>query len=157
MTTTPAENAALVQRFLSDVVAGRDTAAVDTFLAQDVTDHNLVFGDGAPSRELTTLGWRVLAAAGDVDVRIRDVVATQQRVAVRATIAGVHRESLMDLAPTGRSFTIPYAWFCRIDDGRIAEIWSLPDGFGLLRQLEALPQPPSDRPFSHSDNDPEYP
>ena len=144
MTTTPEENEALVRRFLSDVVAGRDTAAVDTFLAEDATDHNLVFGDRHEHKELTTLGWRVLAAA-DVDVEIEDIVATNQRVAVRATIAGTHQESLMDLAPTGRSFTITYAWFCRIADGRIAEVWSLPDGLGLLQQLDALPEPPSNR------------
>jgi predicted ester cyclase len=149
MTTTPEENEALVRRFLSDVVAGRDTAAVDTFLDEDATDHNLVFGDRQEHKDLTTLGWRVLAAA-DVDVEIKDIVATDQRVAVRATIAGTHRESLMDLAPTGKSFTITYAWFCRIADGRIAEVWSLPNGLGLLQQLDALPEPPSDRSVNKS-------
>jgi hypothetical protein len=56
----------------------------------------------------------------------------------------------MDLAPTGKSFTITYAWFCRIADGRIAEVWSLPNGLGLLQQLDALPEPPSDRSVNKS-------
>lgn len=152
--TTPQENAALVQRFLSEVIAGGDTAAVDTLLAEDAADHNLVFGGQQEPRALTALGWRVLAAA-DVDVEIEDLVATGEKVAVRATIAGTHRESLMDLAPTGRSFTITYAWFCRITDGRIAEIWSLPDGLGLMRQLGALPEPSSDRSLNERTQDPE--
>jgi len=92
MTDTTAENAALVRRFLTDVVARGDTDAAAAFVTEDV----------------------------------------------RATVTGSHRESLVDLAPTGESFEIAYAWFCRIEDGRIAEIRSLPDGLGLLRQLGAL-------------------
>jgi predicted ester cyclase len=46
----------------------------------------------------------------------------------------------MDLAPTGRSFEIACAWFCRIENDRIAEIWSLPDGLGPLTQLDAVPE-----------------
>jgi len=144
MTGTPHENAALVRRFLSNVVAGGDTDAVSVFLADDVVDHNLVFGDARSQEGVTALGWQVLAAA-DVDVEIGDVVATEDRVAVRATVAGTHRESLMDLAPTGMSFEIAYVWFCHISEGRITAIQSFPDGLGLMQQLGVLPEPPSHR------------
>lgn len=132
MTTTPEENRALVRRFLTDVVAGGDTDAAGAFVTEDVDEHNLVFGDGHD--DVTASGGRVLAAA-DVEVAIEEVVATDDRVAVRATVTGTHRGSLVNLAPTGESFEIAYAWFCRIDDGQIAEIWSLPDGLGLMQQL----------------------
>jgi len=150
MQNTPEENAALVRRFLTDVVAGGDTAAVDVLLTEESTDHNLVFGEQQGHDAVTTLGWRVLAGA-DVGIEVDSVVATHERVAVRATVTGTHTESLMELAPTGVSFEIDYAWFCRLHDGRIAEIWSLPDGLGLLRQLGALPDQPADQ--SHTDQD----
>lgn len=137
MGTTAEENAALVRRFLLDVVAGGDIDATDAFLAESLVDHNLVFG--ADEREgVMALGWRVLAGA-EVDISVDDVVASDDRVAVRATVTGIHRESLIDLAPTGRSFEIAYVWFCRLEDGQIAEIWSLPDGLGLMQQLGAIP------------------
>lgn len=139
MMTTPQENAALVRRFLSDVVAGGDTAAVDVFLTEDATVHNLGFGETHGQEALSALGWRVLAGS-NVDVDIEDVVATEDRVAVRATVSGMHRGSLMDLAPTGRSFEIPYTWFCRIVHRQITEIWSLPDGLSLMQQLGAVPE-----------------
>lgn len=154
MRDTPQENAALVRRFLTDVVVGGDTDAVDSFLTDDAVDHNLVFGERRKPDATTTLGWRVLAAA-DVDVDIDDVVATGERVAVRATVTGTHTESLMDLAPTGASFEIGYVWFCRIHDGRIAEIWSLPDGLGLMQQLGALPEPPVNRLRAEQNQHPE--
>jgi len=139
MAPTPRENAALVHRFLTDVVACGDTNAVPEFLTTGVVDHHLVF-DGSQSREtLKGLGWHALAGA-DVDLHVEDIVASEDRVAVRGRVTGAHEESLMDLAPTGRSFEIACAWFCRVEDDRIAEIWSLPDGLGLLTQLDAVPE-----------------
>jgi steroid delta-isomerase-like uncharacterized protein len=134
MHPTHEENEALVRRFLTDVIEGGDTDASDAFVADDVVDHDLVFGDEPPTGAVTALGWQVLAAA-DVQITIEDIVATDDRVAVRATVAGTHRESLMDLAASGDTFDIAYVWFFRIGDGVITEIWSFPDGLGLVTQL----------------------
>lgn len=144
MMATPQENAALVRGFILDVVAGGDTDAVPIFLADNVDEHNLVFGTSPSRAGVTALGWQVLAAA-DVDIEIADVVATDEAVAVRASVTGTHRESLMNLAPTGASFDIPYAWFCDIENKRIAKIWSLPDGLGLMQQVGAIPERFGDR------------
>lgn len=150
MGTTPQENAALVRRFLSDVVAGGDTDAVDAFVAEDLVEYNLVFGNGDGREGATELGWKVLAGA-DVDVAVEDAVATERKVAVRATVSGRHEESLMDLAPTGESFEIAYVWFCRVADDRIVEIWSFPDGLGLLKQLDAVADPAVNRSMNERD------
>ncbi len=139
MAPSSRENAALVRRFLTDVVACGDTNAVAEFLTAEVEDHHLVFEGAQRQGTLTELGWQALASA-DVDLHVEDVVATDNRVAVRGRVTGTHQESLMDLAPTGRSFEIACAWFFRIEHDQIAEIWSLPDGLGLLTQLDAVPE-----------------
>lgn len=137
MGPTPQENTALVRRFLSDVLVGGDTDASDAFVAEEAVDHNLVFPNGPDSNGVEDVGRTVLAAA-DVDVEPQEIVADEDLVAVRATASGTHRESLLDLTPTGDSFEIAVVWFCRVEDGQITEIWSLPDGLGLLRQLGAI-------------------
>jgi ketosteroid isomerase-like protein len=139
MASPSRENATLVRRFLTDVVACGDTDAVADLLVAGAEDHHLVFGDARQRATGAGLGWRALAGA-DVDLHVEGVVASDDRVAVRGRVTGTHQESLMDLAPTGRSFEIACAWFCRIEHDRIAEIWSLPDGLGLLRQLDAVPE-----------------
>lgn len=149
MVTIPEKNAALVWGFLIDVVTSDDTEAVGTDLANDVVDHNLVFGEKRVQRPIMILGWRVLAAA-DIDIDVEDVVATEDTVAVRGPVAGTHQESLLDLAPTGASFEITFAWFCRIDGGRIAEIWLLPDGLGLTQQLGVIPEVSLNLSLTHS-------
>lgn len=136
MSPTPQENTALVRRFLSDVLVAGDTDAVDAFLAEDGVDHNLVFQRDRDER-IGEVGRAVMASA-DVDVEIHGIVADQERVAVRASVTGVHSESLLDLAPTGERFEIACVWFCRVEAGRITEIWSLPDALGLLRQIGAI-------------------
>jgi predicted ester cyclase len=147
VTSTPAENAALVRRFLTDVVAGGDHDALDAFVTDDVVDHNLVFGDEEARNAGDVFGQSVLAAVGDVGVEIEEVVAADSIVAVRATVSGSYRRSLLDFAQTRPSFEIAYAWFYRIEDGRIAEVWSLPDGLGLVQQLDATPDRPlTDQP-----------
>jgi predicted ester cyclase len=139
MSSPSRENAALVRRFLTDVLVGGDTDAVPGFLASSASDHQLVFESARRRDTVTGLGWQALASA-DVDLHIEDVVASDERVAVRGRVTGTHQESLMDLAPTGRSFEIACAWFFRIENNRIAEIWSLPDGLGLVKQLDAVPE-----------------
>lgn len=137
MGPTPQENTALVRRFLGDVLVGGDTDAVEAFVAEDGVDHNLVFRSDPADESVVDVGRAVLAAA-DVDVEVHEIVADQSRVAVRATVRGTHSESILDLAPTGERFEIACVWFCRVEGGQIAEIWSLPDGLGLLRQLGAI-------------------
>lgn len=140
MDSTTQKNLALVRQFLTDVVAGGDTDALDHFLADDVVDYQPVLDKESGS----SLDWWVLAAA-DIHIDIDDVVASGDQVAIRGTVTGIHTESLLDLAPTGGSFEINCVWFAGIDDGRISEIWSLPDGLGLLQQLGVRLEGNSDR------------
>lgn len=144
MPVSARENAALVRRFLTGVVAGDDLAVVDGFLTDDVIERHPSFEATEANSPATSLCWRVLAAT-DADVTIEEVVATADRIVARGTVSGNHRDSLLDLAPTGRSFEIVHAWFCRVDDDQISAIWSLPDGLRLLQQIGALPNLPTNR------------
>lgn len=137
MAPTPQENAALVREFLSDVVAGGDTDALGMFLTDDAVHSQPGLASPTDVEHASAEEWLILAGA-DVDITIEGEVAAGDRVAIRGRVTGTHRESLMDLVPTGRSFEIAIAWFCRIENGRIGEIWSLPDRLGLMRQLEAV-------------------
>lgn len=146
MISPPRENTALVRRFLTDVIAGGDTDALGIFLTDDAVSYQPALEERMGGE--TDLHWCVLAAA-DIDIRVDEIVAANDHVAVRGTITGIHRESLVDLVPTGRSFEIACVWFCRIEDGQINEIWSLPDGLSLLQQLDATRSGYLNRSSSH--------
>lgn len=135
MATTQQENKALVQQFLNDVVAGGELDSFETFVTEDVVDHNAVFGEHRGIEASRKAGKGVLQAFDDFDITIEEMVAQADTVAVRATASGTHVGPIMDIDPTGETFEIAYMWFYRIEDGRIAELWSMPDGLGLLKQL----------------------
>lgn len=133
MSSTRRENAALVREFITDVLAGGDLDALDVFLSDAAVDHYPPLAESpVPAMQATV--YRVLGAA-DVDIAIEEVVAESEMVAVRGTVSGSHRASIVDTTATGRTFEISYAWFCRIEEGQIAEIWSVPDGPALQRAV----------------------
>lgn len=127
------ENASLARRYLADVVAAGDRSAVDAFLAADASIHDPVFGAKAT-------GWPA-PTYGSIEVDVRDVVATAERVAVRGIVRGSHRPSLDGLGGVDGRFEVAQSWFCRVERGRIAELWRLPDGLSLAQQLGVLPDP----------------
>lgn len=133
MTTSADENAALARRFLADVVGAEDRSAADAFLAEDVVIHDPVFGAGAPGPPPT--------AYGDVEVDVRDLIAAGDRVAVRGIVRGPYRAAPLDHPDAEGWFEVAQSWFCRVERGRITELWRLPDGLGLFRQLGAHPTP----------------
>lgn len=123
VTTAADENAALARRYLADVVASDDPQATSAFLTDGARVHDLVFA--GPNR-----GWPT--AGDELEIDIRAVVATQDHAAVRGFVRG--HSAVVD-----GDYEVAGAWFFRIEDGRIAELWSLPDGLGLLHQTGALP------------------
>lgn len=133
MQPSPRDNAALVRQFLTEVVAGGDTDALDVFLDEGAR-HRCVTPTGSAPDAGTADPILVLSAA-DVDVEVDRLVAQDDRVALRGTLAGVYRSSFVDPVASGASFEVPFAWFCRVEDGSIVAIWSLPATAELRRQL----------------------
>lgn len=135
MPTEAEENASLVRRFLTDVVADGDRDGLEAFVAEGISYHNLAVDSSSDLAEMDSLGRGVLAAA-DVDIDVVQTVAEDDMVAVRATISGTSGGLPFDLGASGKDFEIAHVSFYRIEDGRIAESWSLHDRLGLAEQLE---------------------
>jgi predicted ester cyclase len=136
MASTPEENAALIREFLTSVIAGGDTDALGIFLSEESADRHPGIDHMVDSESIGATYWNTLAAA-DLELSIDDIVATDEQAAVRGTVTGVHRESVLGEVPTESSFDIAIVWFCRIQNGRILDTWSLPSGSWLIRQLDA--------------------
>jgi steroid delta-isomerase-like uncharacterized protein len=117
----------------------RDDEAVRKQLAADFVDHEMPPGT-APGPE-SALQYRsmLLAAFPDLRVKIEDIVAEGDLVAVRAVWTGTHRGVFapMPLPPTNRTGRLSGMVFWRVRDGKIVERWATLDNAGLYRQLTA--------------------
>ena len=67
-----------------------------------------------------------------------DVLAADDRVAVRFVLKGTHTGSFMGIAASGRPITVVAHVLMRIVDGKVAELRGIFDEAGPLRQIGAL-------------------
>jgi predicted ester cyclase len=68
-------------------------------------------------------------------VRIEDVLAAHDKVALRLRLRGTHSGEFMGFPATGRTIEYVSHEFYRIADGLIAEEWICSDMATLFRQL----------------------
>ena len=134
---TTEENKKLVLQHYESFVHQQDAEAVRKQLAADFRDHEMP--PETPPGPEAALHYRAMlhTAFPDLRIKIEDILAEGDRVAVRASWTGTHRGSLpmMPVSATNRtvSFTGMVLW--RIRDGKLVERWATIDRLGLQQQL----------------------
>jgi len=126
-----------------------DAEAVRKQLAADFVDHEAPYGSMPPGPDAVLRAFEsVLRAVPDLRVKVEDIVAEGDLVAVRGTWTGTHNGPLprirdgqivdpLNLPPTNRATSITGMVFWRIRDGQIVERWGNLDRFSLQKQLAA--------------------
>lgn len=145
-----AANKAVVARFYDLINAG-NTDALGEIIAADVVDH-----DAGPGQPPGLAGFKTKPAglrAGfpDARVRVADVIAEGDRVAVRSVVTGTQRAPFNGIPATNKSATFEAFDIFRVSGGKITEIWGIADFLGLLTQLGVVPSsgpPPVTPPVS---------
>lgn len=149
-------NKAVVRRFFAEVYNQRKgVAVVDELFAPDYAMHDPQQPVGAdkPGRDaLKERIARILEAVPDYRIRINEIVAEGDIVAVRFTGLGTHRGDFMGVRATGRVVTFMGFVHCRVQNGRIVEAWQLADILGVYRQLGVgiTLAKPADRPSPYN-------
>jgi predicted ester cyclase len=130
-------NKALVRRFVHEIFAKGNADAVDKLVAPSFVSPTFRITEDGPA-QLKAATERVHAGLEDVSFTIDEMVAEDDRVAVRLTASGTPTGEWMGVADAaGKRYTIGEAHFFRIADGRIVEHWHLHDALGLMKQLGA--------------------
>jgi steroid delta-isomerase-like uncharacterized protein len=129
-------NKNIARRFIDGIFVRQDPAAVEELASADFVGHN--WGPGATGREaiLQTMQ-RAGAGVSDVVFTIEDVIAEDDRVAVRVTSSGTHSGTFMGLPATGKRYSIEEIHIFRIRDGKVAEHWHELNAMSLMQQLAA--------------------
>jgi steroid delta-isomerase-like uncharacterized protein len=130
---TTADNKALVRRFITEVFEQGRADAVDELCTEDFIGHTWGNADKAG---LKTAMARVASALADAHFQIDDVIAEEDRVAVRVTATARQVGEFMGIPASGRSYTIGEIHIFRLRDGKVAEHWHEFDRTGLIKQLQ---------------------
>jgi steroid delta-isomerase-like uncharacterized protein len=137
---TTEENKAVVRRYYEDVLNRGNVSALDELAVAHYDEHDPLPGQ---ANGLEGLRQRVemLRNAFRPQFTIEDIIAEQDKVAVRWTNRGAHVGEFLGLQPTGSSFTIAGIDIHRLQDGKMAEHWHVVDQLSQLQQLGVIPQP----------------
>ena len=134
-TTSPAANAELVRAGFQAFNAG-DADECLALAAPDLIINLAELPEPRHGHEAWRQGFEMMRHAfPDLRAHVEDIVAAQDKVAVRVRFRGTHSGEFLGFPATGRTIEYVSHEFYRIAGGLIAEEWICSDMATLLRQL----------------------
>jgi steroid delta-isomerase-like uncharacterized protein len=129
------ENAALVLESIGALNAG-DTERLLAVVAPDIVIHYAEMPEPLHGRETWQQGFELMRRAfPDLEAHVDDLVAAEDKVAIRVSFRGTHQGEFQGIPATGRTIHYVSHEFYRLEDGLFAEEWICSDMASLFRQL----------------------
>jgi steroid delta-isomerase-like uncharacterized protein len=128
-------NTALVLESIEALNAG-DTEALLAVVAPDIVIHYAEMPEPLQGRETWRQGFELIRNAfPDLEAHVDDLIAADDRVAIRVSFRGTHRGEFQGIPATGRTVRYVSHEFYRLENGLFAEEWICSDTASLFRQL----------------------
>ena len=133
-----ADNKAIIRRFYDEVWnQGHVDVALEVF-ADDYVRHDLrptTAPPGAAGQRQIAADFR--AAFPDLTDTVELLIAEDDLVVARWTMAGTNTGAWGGVPPTGRPLRFSGVNIFRLKDGRVVEVWNHRDDLGVQQQLNA--------------------
>ena len=137
------ENEAIVRRFVDmwDTEKWRwnqkdDWSEFGSILSPDFVEHygneDVIGVDGFKEEYKP-----VFTAFPDFRGTIAVLIGEGDKIGANFVWKGTHRGDFQGIPATGRQVSVSGTGIYRMHDGKIAEIWAIDDGLGLLQQLQS--------------------
>lgn len=135
------ENKRLVLREAEEVFGQGRLDVYDEILSPDYVLHDPTLPEPVRGIEgAKEFAGQYVSAFSGMSVKTEEILAEGDRVAARWTARGTHTGALGDIPPSGRDVTVSGSTFYRIENGKIAEDWTIYDSLGLMQQIGAVPE-----------------
>lgn len=122
-------------RELLEAFNAGDTETLLTAMAPDFAMHLAELPEPL-GRDAWREGFEMMRRAfPDLEARVEDTVAADDRVAVRISFRGTHRGEFQGVPATGREVHYVSHEIYRVQNGLVAEEWICSDTMSLFRQL----------------------
>lgn len=128
-------NATLLRESVAAFNAGNMTRLL-AVAAPDIVIHYAELAEPLQGRETWQQGYELVKRAfPDLTIRIDDLVAADDKVALRLTLTGTHQGEFQGIPATGRAVSYVSHEFYRVAGGAVAEEWICSDTASLFSQL----------------------
>ena len=132
---TAQANAALVLESIRALNSG-DTEKLLAVVAPDIVIHYAEMQEPLHGRETWRQGFELMRHAfPDLEAQVDDLVAAEDKVAIRVSFRGTHQGEFQGIPATGRTIHYVSHEFYRVEDGLFAEERICSDMASLVRQL----------------------
>jgi predicted ester cyclase len=134
---------AVVGRFVDEVFVRGNANAIEDLVTDGFRSHAWAKDFGIPDgpegvRQFIAI---METAFSNAEVRVEDILAEGDEVAVRYVYEADHTGALMGIEATGERIRLPGIFIARLEKGKLAEYWRQEDHLGLMQQLGAMPAP----------------
>ncbi len=135
------ENKETVRRIPEEITTLGKLELIDELFAPDFVDHSFspALGLAAGREGIRQYINMVRTGFPDVDLKVQQIVAEGEMVAVRSVGRGTHTGEFMGIAPTGNQVTWTETHIVRMVNGRVTEHWADADRLGMMQQLGVIP------------------
>ena len=130
-------------RRMYELINAGDVDGFAELLADDLVEHEELMGL-PPTKDGVKQFFRMLMG-GFPDLRMtpEDVIASGDKVVVRATATGTQQGGFMGMPGSGKPMRVQLIDIMRFDDDGLAhEHWGVFDAMGMMQQLGAIPAGP---------------
>ena len=134
------QNKTIVRRAFEEPWKG-NLAVVDELVASDYIGHDPAGPEplrGPEGVKEFISAYR--AAFPDARITVEQQLAEGDLVATRWSGRGTHEGELMGIEPAGKQVTVSGVTISRLEGGKIVEEFQNWDTFGMMQQLEAVPE-----------------
>lgn len=124
-------NEEIVKQY-SQLVEQRDWDALRELMAEDFVSHEPASVSEEP---LDTEGMIETMKPFEWRFELQDIISDGDKVVTREVMHGTQIEEFEGLPPSGEEITTTTILIWRVEDGKIAELWSSPDTYAMMDQL----------------------
>ncbi len=136
---TTEKNVATLRRAIQ-AINDRDLNINPTLVTPGFVRHDLAsaFREVGGRDGVTDFLQLLIGAVPDLQIQEEELIATDDRAALRVTLSGTHQGEFQGVAPTGNRVEIRGTHTYRFEDGLLAETWQLWDVATFLRQIGVI-------------------
>jgi steroid delta-isomerase-like uncharacterized protein len=140
----PEENKAIVHRVIEEFWNQKNVEVLDETHSPDSLAHNPAISASYPYPQTFHVYKEAclayLTGLPDLQVAIDDTIAEEDKVALRWTATGTHKNELMGIPATDAQVEFSGTTLYHFADGKIVDTWWAWDALGLMQQLTAPPE-----------------
>jgi steroid delta-isomerase-like uncharacterized protein len=137
----PTDNAAIIRRFIDDVINHGRYEVCDEIVAEDFLELDPLPGQREGREGLKEIIATLRSAFPDIHWVTHETISSGEKVVTRFTWTGTHRGDFLGIPATGRPVTVKGIVIDRVVNSRMTDSRILMDTFGMMTQLGVIPPP----------------